>query len=401
MKRGYGRCANLGRFALVVVVEGFAACTPQADAVYGEPGAPLAGLDGAELAEFHAGAALFDKVFTPEEGLGPLFNENQCSACHTEPASGGTGGPQEEVVKATRYEGPGVCDALSREGGENIRKQATPLLRAHGVERETIPPSATERGEFTTPPLFGLGVVEAIPDETILAKEDPEDSDADGISGRAGRTADGRLARFSRKAEVATLLEFIESALRFEMGLTTPLKTEEETINGTPVPPETDPAPDPETDQRTLALLTTFVRFLTPPARALPRSEAHRDSVATGQRLFDELGCTACHTPSMQTGPSEIPALDRKTVNLYSDLLLHDMGPALADVCGFTATPAEIRTELLMGLRHRSFFLHDGRAFDLREAILEHGGEAQRARDTFSRLGWLSQEYVVMFLRSL
>jgi CxxC motif-containing protein (DUF1111 family) len=103
----------------------------------------------------------------------------------------------------------------------------------------------------------------------------------------------------------------------------------------------------------------------------------------------------------MRTGPSEIPALDRKTVNLYSDLLLHDMGPALADVCGFTATPTEIRTELLMGLRHRSVFLHDGRAFDLREAILEHGGEAQRARDAFTRLGWLAQEYVVMFLRSL
>jgi len=385
---------------VVVVVGGFAACAPPADAVYGEPGAPLPGLDGAELAEVHAGAALFDKVFTPEEGLGPLFNENQCSACHTDPASGGTGG-REEVVKATRYEGPGACDALSREGGENIRKQATPLLRAHGVERETIPPSATERGEFTAPPLFGLGLVEAIADETILAREDPDDSDADGISGRAGRTADGRLARFSRKAEVATLLEFIDSALRFEMGLTTPLKTEEETINGTPMPPETDPAPDPEIDQRTLALLTTFVRFLTPPARAMPRSEAHSDSVAWGQQLFDGLGCPACHTPSMRTVSSEIPALDRKTVNLYSDLLLHDMGPALADVCGFTATPAELRTEMLMGLSHRSFFLHDGRAFDLREAILEHGGEAQRARDAFSGLGWLSQLYVVMFLQSL
>ncbi len=401
MKRGHGRCANLRGVALVVIVQGFAACTPRPDAVYGEPGAPLEGLSGTELAEFHAGAALFDKVFTPEEGLGPLFNENQCSACHTEPASGGTGGPQEEVVKATRFEGPGACDALSREGGENIRKQATPLLRAHGVERETMPPSATERGEFTTPPLFGLGVVEAIPDESILAKEDPEDSDADGISGRAGRTADGRLARFGRKAEVATLLEFIDSALRFEMGLTTPLKTAEETINGTPVPPETDPAPDPEADQRTLALLTTFVRFLTPPAPAVPRSAAHRDSLATGQRLFDVLGCTGCHTPSMRTAPSEIPALDRKTVNLYSDLLLHDMGPALADVCGVSATPAEIRTELLMGLRHRPFFLHDGRAFDLKEAILEHGGEAQGARDAFSRLGWLAQEYVVMFLLSL
>ncbi|MCH7717359.1 MAG: hypothetical protein IH876_14600 [Gemmatimonadetes bacterium] len=401
MKVGYGLCANLRGVALVVVVGGFTACAPHADAVYGEPGAPLPGLDGAELAEFLAGAVLFDKVFTPEEGLGPLFNENQCSACHTDPASGGTGGSGEEVVKATRYEGPGACDALSREGGENIRKQATPLMRAHGVERETIPPSATERGEFTAPPLFGLGLVEAIPDKAILAREDPDDSDADGISGRPGRTADGRLARFSRKAEVATLLEFIDSALRFEMGLTTPLKTEEETINGMPVPPETDPAPDPEVDERTVALLTAFVRFLTPPARAIPRSEAHRDSVATGQRLFDGLGCTACHTPSMRTAPSEIPALDRKTVNLYSDLLLHDMGPALADVCGFTATPAELRTEMLMGLRHRPFFLHDGRSFDLREAILEHGGEAQRARDAFSGSGWLAQEYVVMFLLSL
>lgn len=389
-----------GRALLVtVVVSGLAACAGRDDAVSGAPGAPLPGLDDAEAVRFRAGEALFNKVFSPEEGLGPLFNENQCSACHTDPASGGTG--ERLVLKATRFDASGVCDALSDEGGENIRSRATPLLMAYGVERETIPPSATERGRFTTPFLFGLGLVEAIPEETILAKEDPQDADADGISGRAGRTADGRLGRFSRKAELATLLEFIDTALRFEMGLTTPLKTEEETINGTPVPPETDPAPDPEVDGRTLELMTTFVRFLTPLAPAEGRSEAHADSIARGRELFDQVGCTGCHTPSMRTGPSDTPALDRKTVNLYSDLLLHDMGPDLADVCGFTATPAELRTEMLMGLRYREIFLHDGRALSPMDAILAHGGEAQRVRDAFASLDRLTQEYVLKFLMSL
>lgn len=393
-------CARLRRLALAALVSGMVACRADDEAVTGEPGMPLPGLRAAELADFEAGLAQFDKVYTPEEGLGPLFNENQCSACHTVPASGGTTG-LERVVKATRFEGPGACDALSREGGENIRTQATPLLKARGIQAESIPPSATEVGRFLPPFLFGLGLVEAIPDETILAREDPDDADGDGISGRAGRTPDGRLGRFSRKAELATIMEFIDTALRFEMGLTTPLKTEEETINGTAVPPETDPAPDPEADQRTLELLTAFVRFLAPPAPAPPRSDAHRDTLEAGQQLFDELDCAECHTPSMRTGPSDIPALDRKTVRLYSDLLLHDMGPELADVCGYTATPAEVRTEMLMGLAHRELFLHDGRASDLMEAILAHGGEAQRARDAFADLPWLRQQYVLSYLRSL
>ena len=103
----------------------------------------------------------------------------------------------------------------------------------------------------------------------------------------------------------------------------------------------------------------------------------------------------------MRTGRSPNPALSKRTVNLYSDLLLHDMGPALANVCAPDASPAELRTTPLMGLQHRQFFLHDGRVMDLREAIMAHGGEAQAARDAFGRLGWLRQEYLVMFLKSL
>lgn len=376
---------------LAALVSGMVACTPRHDAVAGEPGTPLPGLRDAELARFRAGQVLFDKVYSPEEGLGPAFNENQCSACHTVPASGGTSG-FERVVKATRFAGPGACDLLSREGGENIRSQATPLLKARGVERESIPAGAAV-GRFTPPFLFGLGLVEAVPEEAIVAGEDADDADGDGISGRAGRTPDGRLARFGRKAEFATIQEFVETALRLEMGLTTPRQTRE-TVNGRPPPPGTDPVPDPEASDGTVQLLTTFVRFLAAPASAVPRSGAHGDTLGAGRRLFNELGCPACHTPSLHTG-------DGKAVNLYSDLLLHDMGPGLADVCGHTASPSETRTELLMGLRYRDRFLHDGRVGDLQDAVLAHGGEAQQARDAFARLPWLRQQYVLIFLQSL
>lgn len=383
---------------VMAALAGGLACSPASDTSAAEPGAPLPGLAEAEVARFRAGLALFDKVYSPEEGLGPLFNENQCSACHTVPASGGTTG-FERVVKATRFTGQGVCDPLTGEGGENVRKQATPLIKAHGVARETIPPGATV-GRFMPPFLFGLGLVEAVPDEAILSREDPDDRDGDGISGRAGRTPDGRLARFGRKAEFATIREFTESALRLEMGLTA-RAADRETVNGRPIPRGTDPVPEPEVDQATLDLLTAFVRFLAPPAPIAPRSRAHGDSLTAGRRLFDGLGCATCHTPVLRTGNSAVAALHRRRLYLYSDLLLHDLGPALADVCGHSAAPAEIRTEPLMGLGRRDRFLHDGRTGGLTDAILAHGGEAQRVRDAFARLPWARQRYIVVFLESL
>jgi CxxC motif-containing protein (DUF1111 family) len=313
---------------------------------------------------------------------------------------GGTTG-FEFVTKATTYDSVSGCNLLILEGGENIRTQATPLLRDAGIQRANVPPAASHVGRFTTPFLFGLGLVEAIDDETILSRTDPDDRNGDGISGRVGRTEDGRLARFTRKGEVATIREFVDSALRLEMGLTTPLGPEEGTIGGTPFPDGTDPAPEPEVDDTTIDLLTAFVRYLAPPAPTVPRSEAHRDSIEQGRELFEDIGCQSCHTPIMTTGVHEVRALHRQRVALYSDLLLHDMGPASSGVCGRTATPTEVRTEMLMGLRHRQFYLHNGRAHDLREAVLAHGGEAQRSRDAFARLGWVEQEFVVRFLQSL
>src|SRR5690606_37630918 len=163
-----------------------------------------------ELVRFRAGAALFNRVFTPEEGLGPLFNENQCSSCHTDPAAGGTG--EQILVRATRFEPPDRCDALSAMSGENIRTRATPLLQAHGIQRQMLPASASHTARFTVSFLFGLGLVELIPEQTILALADPDDVDGDGISGRPGRDPSGRLGRFGRKADHATLRDFIETA---------------------------------------------------------------------------------------------------------------------------------------------------------------------------------------------
>ncbi|HEX7052242.1 MAG TPA: di-heme oxidoredictase family protein, partial [Longimicrobiales bacterium] len=347
-----------------------------------EPGAPLPGLDAAEFARFRAGEALFNKVFTPEHGLGPFFNENQCSACHTAPASGGTG--EQRVVRAAHLDASGACDPLTAAGGENVRQQATPLLRAHGITEQAVPANATTTGRFTVPFLFGLGLIEAIPDAAILAHADPDDADGDGISGRAARTAAGRLARFGRKAEHATILDFTEGAIRLEMGLTTPSHPDEMMAGGgAAMPPDADPAPDPEVDRATLERLSDYVRFLAPLPRRTPTNAAERTLAAQGERLFHAIGCASCHVPTMRTGRSDVEALDRRTVSLYSDLLLHDLGPELAGVCGRDAGPAEFRTGILMGLIYRDAYLHDGRTRNLTEAILLHGGEATAAREAF------------------
>jgi CxxC motif-containing protein (DUF1111 family) len=360
-----------------------------------EPGSPLPGLTPDELARFRAGEVLFNRVFTPEEGLGPMFNEDQCSACHTDPASGGTG--EQRVVKATRFDGAN-CDQLGEGGGLNVRTQTTPAMQAHGLSRETVPEAATERGRFTVPFLFGLGLVEAIPEAEIAVRADPDDRNRDGISGRVGRTVDGRPGRFGRKAEFATIADFTAGALLLEMGLTSPREPREARAGGKPIPEEVDPVPEPEIDQRSFNVLVDFVRFLAPLAPRSPTWSLARDSIARGARLFRRVGCESCHVPTMTTGRSEVAALDRKVVALYSDLLLHGMGPALANVCAPGATPTELRTAPLMGLGARQVFLHDGRALSVRDAILLHGGEAQRARDAFAALDYRQQLELIKFL---
>lgn len=364
-----------------------------------EMGDPLPGLTPDELARFNAGAALFRRIFTPEEGLGPLFNENSCNACHTDPVDGGTG--DQFLIRATFWDPEEGCDLLLDEGGDNIRQRSTPLLAAHRIHGDRIPDRANAVGSFNVPFLFGLGLVEAIPEEAILSREDPDDRRGDGITGRAPRDQYGRLARFGRKGQVVSLFDFTEEAIRLEMGLTTPFHPVDVGPNRGPLPEGTDPASDPEVELEMLELLTDFVRFLAPLPRDIPSDPAARARVEAGEQIFHEIGCTGCHVPYMETGPSEVAALDRQRIYLYSDLLLHDMGEELADACGPQASPGEIRTEMLMGLGRRHRFLHNSRAFSVAQAIEMHGGEAAPVRDRFLALPLDRQDALLRFLDTL
>jgi CxxC motif-containing protein (DUF1111 family) len=362
-------------------------------------GEPLADLTPDQRADFLAGKEVFERVFDPKNGLGPLFNANSCAECHEDPVLGGVG--DEVEVHATRFIPPSSCDPLFQEGGPVIQQNATPLLRALGIEKEQIPPRATSQASRSTPPLFGFGLVDAIPETTLLSHEDPHDVNGDGIFGRANRTIDGRVGRFGRKAAVATLSEFNAGAFPQEMGVTTPLSPVEETINDKPVPPETDPAPDPEISLDDVEKVTLFTRFLAPPPQQVFTNYDEKRLAARGKKLFGALKCAVCHVPTMKTSSSHIKSLDRKNVALYSDLLLHAMGAQLADICLGQAHPADFRTEMLMGLRFREKFLHDGSAKSVQEAIERHDGEARRSSEKFKALNDRDRKALLKFLETI
>ncbi len=378
----------------------FLSCTHTPPAVT-QIGDPLPGLTEAQFSQFTLGKTAFLRVFAASDGLGPLFNIDgvSCGECHEDPVVGGVG--NEVELHATRFVPPNSCDPLFETGGPVVQQDTTPLLKAKGILKEEVPSRATSQAQRSSPPLFGFGLIDAIAEKSILAYEDPNDSNHDGISGRANRTIDGRVGKFGRKAGVATLFEFNAGAFPAEMGVTTPLSPTEETLNGRPVPPDTDPAADPEVAALDIQQVTDFIRLLAPPPPKVLADRAAKEQVERGKKLFADIKCAGCHVPELPTGPSEIAALDRKKVALYSDLLLHDMGPELADICLDGATPTEFRTEMLMGLRFREKFLHDGSAESVQQAIERHAAEAKKARDAFAALNDQDKEALLAFLDTI
>lgn len=362
------------------------------------PGEPLPGLTEAQTARFLEGRDLLAKQWTPEEGLGPLFMQPGCGSCHDLPNIGGAG--VEPLREATRWDPETGCDLLAHEGGPLVQNYATPLLQAAGFTGESVPPSATGYLAMDAPALYGLGLLEAIPDETILIREDPDDENKDGISGRASRLPDGRLGRMGSKAYRATTYDLAEGAFRRSLGLTTPSFPEEETLGGVPIPPEADPVPDPEISQETLQLVVDFINWLAPPLPRAPASPEEANLMRRGEDVFHAVGCPACHVPAMQTGRNPVEALDRKTVRLYSDLLLHDLDPERPTICGPTATPSEVRTARLMGVRFRTQYMHDSRAPTINRAILLHGGEAAAVRANYEGLAPEAREALLTFVGS-
>ena len=365
------------------------------------PGDPLPGVTPVEFELFRLGLEDFLEVEDAEEGLGPAYNGTSCAGCHNVPAVGGIS--PVAGVRAGRVDVNGEYSDFDSTAGSLFQLFSIPT---HGCQ-VVIPAEANVISRRVPIPVFGGGLIEAIPDETLLRLADPLDLDRDGVSGRAAVVEDlatglPRVGRFGWKAQHATLLAFGADAYRNEMGITSDLFPTEQSFG---IDPEVmqlcDPLPDPEdaeepaTGLRGIDNFEAFMKFLAPLGRGLID-----ETVLAGERVFEAIGCAVCHVPTIKTGPSANPLFDRRTVPLFSDLLLHDVasGDGIAQAA---AAPNEIRTPALWGLRFRRPLLHDGSAATPTEAVLAHGAEAELARAGFEQLDPVSRAALLAFLASL
>lgn len=413
----------------------------------GPPGAggPLPGLGRFNLQLFAAGQAALEQVDSVQGtipdtglGLGPRFNMDSCGGCHANPAPGGSSPAVNPQVAVATKEGATntVPFFITIDGpvrGAHLKRQLDATPAGSGLSLYTItgrvdaPGCTLDQPDFDALDaagnlafhvplaLYGLGLVEAIDDGTILANQaaDSAQKQALGIGGHpGGGDAAGRVGRFGWKAQGNALPIFVAGAYDGEVGVTSPLFPRE--LDRTPgcqfnrVPEDRFNPGAPTLIGRLpdVATIAAFVRFLAPPTPA-----PDTPSIAQGRALFSQIGCALCHTPTLRAGASTHRALSGKAANLYSDLLLHRMGPALADgIARGNAGPDEFRTTPLWGLGQRLFFLHDGRTTDLLAAISAHAGgadaefpasEADAVIGEFNALSDLQKQSILDFLRAL
>lgn len=383
-------------------------------------------------------------------GLGPLFNGSSCTGCHIK---NGRGMPEkgQRVVRASQWTTltaaeiaadnlpdpapfyaseaiaptertrpvPGIGTQIQEQGVYGYAPEALvqinwqeqqgsygdgQLYRLRVPQLELFQPNGQPFPEQPLlsnripPPVFGAGLLEAVPEADILQIADPEDRDRDGISGRPNRVWDvvqqaEVLGRFGWKANNPTLLQQSAAAYRDDMGVTNPLFLA-----------ESQPEMKPDIDMGILKAAAIYVQTLGVPAR----TQLDDPAVQRGERLFADVNCAACHRIELETGQHEIPALAHQTIHAYTDLLLHDMGSGLADGRpDFQASGTEWRTPPLWGIGLAqtvlpySGYLHDGRARSLAEAILWHGGEAESAKEKFRSLSFDDRAALIQFLQSL
>ncbi len=348
-------------------------------------GGPVAGLAPGELARF-------------EEGLGPIFNDASCFSCHNAPM-GGTNGRLE-----TRFgrSFAGNFDPLAGLGGSLMQDHAigavTNAEGSYTFVPEVVPRAANRSTARITTPLFGLGLVDAIPDQALMAvasRQDPR------IRGRVHmvkeiRTGRMRVGKFGWKAQVPTLFQFAGDAYLNEMGITNPQFPTESAPQGKADLLKYNPAPELNDDGEGVALLADFMTFLGPP----PRGNTNAYTQA-GERVFANIGCAGCHTMTHLTGNSPVAAMSQKVIHPYSDFLLHDMGRLGDGIVQGDAGPRDIKTPPLWGLMARPAFLHDGRAKTPEAAILAHDGQGAMARNNFAGLDFRQRQYLMAFLKSL
>ncbi len=371
-------------------------------------GDPVRNLTPSDLVRFLAGRVKFDEVLTEPNGLGPIFNQNACGACHSVGGLGGTG-----TILVTRF---GQQD---KSGFNSLASLGGSLLQAQSIDpvncQEVVPAEANIVASRITTGVFGAGLVEAVPDPVLLDLAVSPPAGISGVAHMVGAFEDPmgaplHVGRFGWKSQVATVLTFSADAAQNEMGLTNRFIPTENDPNGT-MPPELgvcDAVPDPEDGPDGegfdfIDRVTDFQRFLAPPPQT-PRGGM------TGEAIFVNIGCSDCHAPTFITGTAAEAALTNQVIKPYSDFLVHGMGTLGDGIEQGGAGVTEMRTVPLWGLRVRDAMLHDGRVLgglfaDRIDSVINWhnapGSEAATAASAYAALLQTEKDALVAFLDSL
>lgn len=404
------------------------------------------GLSARDLTVHEIGDETFGQTFIAPPaikftGLGPVYNNVSCINCHRNDGEGiptagfsnsgllfrisipGTdnhGGPNPAPGFGVQLQDKAVIGAKP-EANINITYTDVPVTYPDGSVVILHKPNYAVQNPYTSlpsnyfisprlaPPMVGLGLLEKIPESTILSFVDANDVNGDGITGKANYVFDSvnnkvELGRFGWKSNSATLLMQIASAYLQDMGITSYALTKE-SADGQPQMNAVHGDVYPELVDSLLNYVLFYVKTLAVPAR---RNVADAD-VKQGEILFNKINCAGCHKPTVQTGIDVTASyLSNQRIHPYTDLLVHDMGDGLADDrTDFLATGTEWRTAPLWGVGLFSitngtpYYLHDGRANTLEEAILWHDGEAKKSKDAFMQLDKTDRARLIKFLNSL
>jgi len=363
-------------------------------------GRPLPFLSQADQDRFAAGKDEFEQVETPADGLGPVFNDTSCARCHSDPASGGGSSTLETRFGAIVN---GVFDPLTQLGGSLIQSQGIGPAGSCDFVGETVPSSANVvSSKRRTTPLFGLGLVDAVPESTFHYVARIESVLFPSEAGRTATVHDiahnrNAVGRFGWKNQNPTLHQFSGDAYINEMGITNPEFPNENCPQGDCASlAACNPRPDLNDDGTDVALFTDFMTLLAPPPRARLGAQA-----VAGKAIFASVGCTHCHWATFRTGYHPVDSLSGTVFHPYSDFLLHDMGSLGDGIVVADGQGNEFRTAPLWGISAVKLYLHDGRATTIADAILAHDGQGRRARDRFANLSSSDQAALVAFVNAL